>query len=100
MDDTIGKKSTKWSKVIAAQEASGLSASAFCAKRGIGLWSFYRWRSRLRKASQGCVAMSTVPASFIEVSPSVSTEMGSSRETSWQVVLELGDGMRLTFRRS
>ena len=32
---------------IAEQEKTGLSASAFCQARGIGLASFYAWRRRL-----------------------------------------------------
>jgi transposase-like protein len=38
-----------WSKIIAEQEASGLTIRAFCKQRGIGDHSFYRWRRRLGK---------------------------------------------------
>jgi hypothetical protein len=37
-----------WSKLIAEQEASGEKARPFCRKRGIGEYSFYKWRRRLR----------------------------------------------------
>jgi hypothetical protein len=48
-----------WSKLIAEQEASG----PFCRKRGIGEWSFYKWRSRLRQADAVEFALlETVPA--------------------------------------
>ena len=36
-----------WQRQIAEQEKTGLSASAFCQARGIGLASFYAWRRRL-----------------------------------------------------
>ena len=39
-----------WSKVIAEQEASGQKARPFCRERGIGEYSFYKWRKRLRQA--------------------------------------------------
>ena len=36
-----------WQRQIAEQEKTGLSASAFCQARGIGLAAFYAWRRRL-----------------------------------------------------
>jgi hypothetical protein len=39
-----------WNKLIAEQEASGATIQAFCKQRGIGVYSFYSWRRRLRKA--------------------------------------------------
>ena len=36
-----------WEHQIAEQEKTGLSASAFCQARGIGLASFCAWRRRL-----------------------------------------------------
>ena len=38
----------RWRKLIREQDASGLSASAFCRGAGVSLWSFYTWRRRLR----------------------------------------------------
>jgi hypothetical protein len=38
-----------WSKLIAAQQASGQKALPFCRERGISQFSFYKWRQRLRQ---------------------------------------------------
>jgi hypothetical protein len=45
-----GSKSRYWSKLIAEQEASGQKARPFCRERGIGEYSFYKWRRRLRQS--------------------------------------------------
>ena len=37
----------RWRKVIRQQEASGLSAAAFCRRAGVSPWSFYSWRRKL-----------------------------------------------------
>jgi hypothetical protein len=38
-----------WRKLIAEQEASGMTIHAFCKQRGLGHHSFYHWRKRLQK---------------------------------------------------
>jgi transposase-like protein len=43
------QKREYWSKLIAEQEASGVTIRAFCKQRGLGDHSFYFWRRRLRK---------------------------------------------------
>ena len=54
-----------WSKLIAEQEASGQKARSFCRERGIGEYSFYKWRSRLRQAGTVEFALlETVPAAI------------------------------------
>jgi len=55
-----------WSKLIAEQEASGQKARPFCRERGIGPYSFYKWRRRLRQADRVEFALlETVPAAAI-----------------------------------
>ena len=51
-----------WSKLIAEQEASGQKPWPFCRERGIGEWSFYKWRRRLRQAD-------TVQFALLETAP-------------------------------
>ena len=51
-----------WSKLIAEQEASGQKPRPFCRERGIGEWSFYKWRRRLRQAD-------TVEFALLETAP-------------------------------
>jgi hypothetical protein len=38
-----------WRELVARQERSGLSAQAFCRQERLNVWTFYGWRSRLRK---------------------------------------------------
>jgi hypothetical protein len=38
-----------WRQLITEQEKSGKSVRAFCRERELGEYSFYTWRSRLRK---------------------------------------------------
>jgi len=38
----------RWRRIIREQQASGLSAAAFCRRAGVSPWSFYSWRRRLR----------------------------------------------------
>lgn len=42
-------KQKYWRKLIAEQEASGQKVLPFCRARGIGEYSFYKWRKRLRQ---------------------------------------------------
>ncbi len=43
-------KRAYWSKLISEQKASGQRARPFCRERGIGEYSFYKWRTRLRES--------------------------------------------------
>jgi hypothetical protein len=44
---------TQWRALVDAYEASGLSARAFCAQRGVAQSTFYHWRRRLREDAAG-----------------------------------------------
>jgi hypothetical protein len=50
VEDVREERRAHWNKLIAEQEASGLTIQAFCKQRGIGVHSFYSWRRRLRKS--------------------------------------------------
>ena len=41
----------QWLELIARQQASGLSATAFCAENGVNLSRFYKRRRQLKQAS-------------------------------------------------
>ncbi len=71
-----------WSKLIAEQEASGQKARPFCRERGIGEYSFYRWRRRLRQTD-------TVEFALLETVPAAIAVPDSALE------LVLGNGERL-----
>lgn len=40
-----------WRERVARQSGSGLSVGEFCRGEGLSVWSFYRWRLRLRAQS-------------------------------------------------
>ena len=71
-----------WSKLIAEQEASGQKPRPFCRERGIGEWSFYKWRRRLRQTD-------TVEFALLETAPAP-----VAVPYSW-LELMLGNGERL-----
>lgn len=73
-----------WSKLIAEQEASGQKARRFCHERGIGEWSFYRWRRRLRQAD-------TVEFALLETAPAAVAIPDSALE----LVLRNGERLRI-----
>ena len=42
-----------WQRIIAEQEASGMSPRAFCLNNDINPWRFYRWRRRIHEHTTG-----------------------------------------------
>ena len=83
---------TYWSRVVAEQDASDLSARAFCAERDLGLRTFLRWKRKLNGSAQA-----PSPAPFVELAVPGVAPPPSAR--GWEVELELGEGVRLRFRR-
>lgn len=50
-----------WQGHLAAWTASGLTQQAYCAKHGLNLQSFYRWRHKQK------AALATKPLTFVPV---------------------------------
>ncbi len=73
-----------WRKLIGEQEASGQKARPFCRERGIGEWSFYKWRSRLRQAD-------TVEFALLETAPAAVAIPDSALE----LMLRNGEKLRI-----
>jgi hypothetical protein len=44
---------SKWAGLIEAQGASGISASRFCAERGVPTSSFFAWKRKIRERAGG-----------------------------------------------
>lgn len=78
----------QWQRVLAAQDASGLSQQAYCARNHIAYSSFCRWKRALSRPE-----LPTSPA-FIELTPAA-----PATRTGWDVEIELGGGMFLRLRR-
>ena len=50
MQRTIQRRRIEtWRELVARQDRSGLSVQAFCRQERLNTWTFYGWRSRLRK---------------------------------------------------
>lgn len=81
-----------WIRLIAEQAASDLSPRAFCAERNLGLRQFLRWKHKLNGAAES----SSSPA-FVELPGPESAAAPST--PGFELELELGEGMRLRFRR-
>ena len=73
-----------WRKVIAEQEASGKKALPFCRERGIGEYSFYKWRRRLRQRETASFAL-------LETAPVIN----ASPESPLELVLRSGERLRI-----
>ena len=73
-----------WSKLIAEQEVSGQKARRFCRDRGIGEYSFYKWRRRLQQ-------IDTVQFALLETAPAVAAIPDSALE----LVLRNGERLRI-----
>ena len=84
---------TRWRKLIAQQQESGLPVSAYCRERGVSAASMFAWRRRLRSASG-------FPGAGIFKPVKVVSEGGCADERSDSVIeLRLPGGRHLIVRR-
>jgi hypothetical protein len=71
--------------VISEQEASGQKARPFCRERGIGEYSFYKWRRRLQQSEPVQFALlATAPAA------------APRRHAALELVLRNGERLRIS----
>jgi transposase-like protein len=80
----LENKRKYWRKLVAEQEASGQKARPFCRERGIGEYSFYKWRRRLREGD-------TVRFALLETAPAPSP----SPDSALELVLRSGERLRI-----
>ena len=73
-----------WSKLIREQESSGQKARPFCRERGIGEYSFYKWRRRLRRSEP-------VEFALLATKPVA----GPSRDAALELVFGNGERLRI-----
>ena len=80
-----GTKREYWSKLIREQEASGQKARPYCRERGIGEYSFYKWRRRLQQSESVRFALlATTPAA------------AHRRDPAFELVLRNGERLRIS----
>ena len=83
---------SQWQQLISSYQTSGLSRKDFCQREGIALSTFDYWKRKLRAqtALPDPVAQSVSLSDWIELSKPV-----TEQATTWQIELDLGNGLCL-----
>jgi len=93
----VRRSEQEWSEVFTRFEQSEQTIEQFCAQQGLALSTFNRWRHKLRtqchKAIQGSPEAVFVELTTSDAPPPVVPP-------SWDVELQLGNGMFLRLRQS
>lgn len=76
-----------WQGHIDAWRQSGLTQIAYCARHGLGVKSFYRWRHKARATAQ-----TKLPLTLIPVSPGIPATTGIRLHSpgGWRIELPAG----------
>ncbi len=97
MHKVIQRRSAEtWRELVARQAHSGLSVQAFCARERLSAWTFYGWRSRLRK--RPAVTEAAVVSRSTDAEPVAGfIDLGALRASSsrCEIRLDLGGGVVL-----
>lgn len=83
----IRRSRDEWRRLIDEQAKSGQTQSAFCAARGISVGSLQNWKRRL-----------VTPDATLEPWVELGT-LAEAKSVSWDVELDLGEGVCLRLRR-
>lgn len=79
---------TKWRGVVAEQQQSGHSVTAFCRERGLRTGQFFAWKKRLREAE-------TPKFVAVEVAPVAETKVPAPEIRSGVIEVRLRSGRSL-----
>ncbi len=82
---------TEWSELVAQQQASNLTQHEFCIQHGLSRKTFGNWKRRLDREA----ASNSLDSPWIEVAPHPQPTVSAS----WEIELDLGDGVVLRMRR-
>jgi hypothetical protein len=74
----------EWQRLIENQAASGQTQAVFCAEHGVSVASLQNWKRRLAVPE---------PAPWLELGTLV-----EAKSTSWDIELDLGEGLCLRLR--
>lgn len=77
----------EWQRLIETQAASGQTQAVFCAEHGVSVASLQNWKRRL------AVPEPTL-APWLELGT-----LAEAKSTSWDIELDLGEGICLRLRR-
>ncbi|MEY6434015.1 IS66 family insertion sequence element accessory protein TnpB [Thioalkalicoccus limnaeus] len=86
-----------WQAVISRAERSALSTAAFCAAEGISTASFYLWRKRLGASNPPQGDVGEEAPEFLDLG--LLSRPVKMDTASWDLELDLGDGVVLRLRR-
>jgi transposase-like protein len=90
----------EWRALLAEQQDSGLTQSAFCRQRGLAISTFQHWKRKLATAEAsdfaGSSAGSGLAPAFTEITLPPSERADETAPA--EVELELGPGVRVTIR--
>ena len=91
MSDTTSRRvrrgSDEWQRLIDEQAQSGLTQAAFCEAQGLSLASFGNWKRRLTTGE-------SIEQPWFELGA-----LSDAGPSSWDIELQLGDGICLRLRR-
>lgn len=83
----IRRSRDEWQRLINEQAESGQTQAAFCAAHGVSVASLQNWKRRL-------AAPAVTPAPWLELGT-----LAEAKSVSWDIELDLGDGICLRLRR-
>lgn len=89
---TANRKTKEWHERMARFAVSGQQVKVFCQSEGVSEAVFYRWRQRLAANTSGDEGFIAVQAAPVKGAKDSST-------ASWELRLELGDGLVLHLAR-
>jgi len=85
-----------WRERVAKFADSGLTVRAFCAREGISIWSFNRWRSRLAGVDAASASAQRNGATASDSFVALGTLSGPrSQPERFELRLDLGGGITL-----
>lgn len=83
----IRRSREEWRRLIDEQARSGQSQRAFCAAHGISVGSLQNWKRRL-------AVPDATPEPWLELGT-----LAEARSSTWDIELDLGDGIVVRLRR-
>ncbi len=100
MKQRVVRGRDEWERLVGEQSASGLSATEFCERAGIGKASFYHWRRRFRDASTGTKAGVESAGPFIDMGQfETSGPRAPVPPGGLSIDFDLGRWMKLSIRK-
>lgn len=96
----LRRSAEAWRALVEGFCGSGLSLPRYCAREGIGIASYHRWRRLLGSPPRRAVARAALSAASVAVAPAF-VDLGALSGASARVELrlELGGGVILQIAR-